>query len=261
MYRMFIITWHELRTKLLFVLLLSGASLSVAYGQESDSLKFSYINFYLTSQLAVPSKEFREVINNDFGNAGVGIGTGLVFSPLLENRSSPFLIGLDFGYFTYGQEKTAATTTAPPLKTTHNVFTWNAIGRLRPKYEQGSITPFIDGLLGLKLYNTKTKINKDIVDFIFNDDQREVINNVKDTGVNYGLGVGFYTNPKRRSNPGFTLRVLYLWGDEVNYVVRNSVALDPDGFVTFDTDRANTSMLIIQLGIIAIGRKTLVGTH
>jgi len=243
------------------VLLLSGATLQTVCGQNVDSLKFSYINFYLTGQMAIPSKEFREVINNDFGNLGVGLGTGLVFSPLLENKSSPFLIGLDFGYFTYGQEKTTATSTAPALKTTHNVFTWNAIGRLRPKYERGSVTPFLDGLVGLKLYNTKTKINKDLIDFIFNDDQREVINNVKDTGVNYGLGAGFYTNPKKRSHPGFTLRILYLWGDEVNYVVRNSVKLDPDGFVTFDTDRASTSMLIIQLGITAIGRKTLVGSH
>jgi len=250
-----------LKRKLLFVLLLSCAIHMTAYSQQADSLKFSYINFYLTSQMAIPSKEFREVINNDFGNLGFGVGTGLVFSPLLENRPSPILIGLDFGYFTYGQEKTPATNTAPSLKTTHNVFTWNAIGRLRPKYERGTITPFLDGLVGLKLYNTKTKINKDLIDFIFNDDQREVINNVKDTGVNYGLGTGFYTNPKKRSHPGFTLRVLYLWGDEVNYVVRNSVKLDPAGFVTFETARANTSMLIIQLGITAIGRKTLIGSH
>jgi len=249
------------KIRILIVLFFWGVSLQAGYGQNSDTLKFSYIHFYLTGQVAIPSQEFREVINNDFGNLGFGIGTGLVFSPLLENRPSPILIGLDFGYFTYGQEKTAGTTTAPPLKTTHNVFTWNVIGRLRPKYEHGSVTPFIDGLLGLKLFNTKTKINKDLIDFIFNDDQREVINNVKDTGVNYGFGAGFYTNPKKRGYPGFSLRVLYLWGDEVSYVVRNSVKLDPDGFVTFDTERANTSMLIVQVGITALGRKALVGSH
>lgn len=244
-----------MKTTFLIILLFSSASM---YGQKYDSSKFSFINFYITVQTAIPEKEFREAINNDFGNVGYGISTGVVLSPLLEHKPSPVLLGLDFGYFTYGQEKQKATAVAPPLKTTYNVFTWNAIGRLRPKFERGQITPFVDGLLGLKLYNTKTKIDKNIVDFIFNDDQREVINNVKDTGLNYGLGAGFYTNPKNKNNAGFTLRVLYLWGDEVSYVVRNSVKVDTNGFVTFDTGRANTSMIIIQLGISASALKTLV---
>jgi hypothetical protein len=226
--------------------------------QKTDSSKFSYINFYLSPQVAVPNKEFRQVAQNNFGNLGYGINTGLVLSPLLENKPSPILIGLDFGYFTYGQEKQSSTATAPPLKTTHNVFTWNAIGRLRPRFERGSITPFIDGMLGLKLYNTKTKIDKNVIDFIFNDDQPEVINNVKDTGLNYGLGVGFYTNGK--SGSGFTMRALYLWGDDSNYVVRNSVTVDSNGFVSYQTGRTSTSMIIIQLGISARALKTLISS-
>jgi hypothetical protein len=226
--------------------------------QKYDSAKFSYVNFYFNTQVAIPSREFRDVIKNDFGNLGYGIATGVVLSPLLENKASPVLLGLDFGYFTYGKEKQIASSTSPALKTTHNVFTWNGIGRLRPRFERGAITPFVDGLLGLKLYNTKTKIDKNIIDFIFNDDQREVINNVKDTGVNFGLGAGFYVNQKVNGGPGFMIRCLYLWGDEVNYVVRNSLKVDSNGFVTYETARANTTMFIIQLGINASALKTLV---
>jgi hypothetical protein len=244
--------------KFLIVLLIISASQMKAYGQKYDSSKFSYINFYLNTQVAVPSKEFREAIQNDLGNLGYGLATGIVLSPLLENKPSPVLLGIDFGYFKYGQDKQSGTATSPPLKTTYNVFTWNGMARLRPKFQHGSLTPFADGLLGLKLYNTKTKIDKDVIDFIFNDNQPEVINNVKSTGLNYGIGAGFYTNPKNQTNPGFTLRLLYLWGEDVTYVVRNSVEVTPAGDVTFETDRANTSMLLIQLGITATALKTLV---
>lgn len=247
-----------MKTRFLIVLLFASTSLVKVHGQKYDSSKFSYINFYFNTQVAVPSKEFRAAIKNDFGNLGYGLATGIVISPLLENKPSPVLLGIDFGYFKYGQDKQASTSTSPPLKTTYNVFTWNGMARLRPRFQRGPITPFADGLLGLKLYNTKTKIDKNVVDFIFNDDQPEVINNVKNTSLNYGLGVGFYTNPKTQTHPGFTLRVLYLWGDDVTYVVRNSVKVTSTGDVTFETARANTSMILIQLGISATALKTLV---
>lgn len=239
---------------LIFSLLATAAS-------AQDSIRFTTIHFYGGVQTAIPSSEFREVIDNSFGNLGFGLNTGLVLSPLGEKKPSPILLGADFGYFTYGNEKHAATSTAPALKTTHNVFTWNAIARLKPKHHRGRVIPFADGLLGLKLFNSKTKIDKNVADIIFNTDQREVINNVKDTGLNYGLGLGFYTAPKQNYKPGFQLRVLYLWGDEVKYVVRNSVAVDQDGFVTFSTNRANTSMVIVQLNFTALGLKTLFGSY
>jgi len=247
-----------MKIKFLIVLLFTSVGLMKVYGQKYDSSKFSFINFYFNTQVAIPHKEFREAIQNDLGNLGFGLATGVVLSPLLENKPSPVLLGIDFSYFKYGQDKQSATVTSPPLKTTYNVFTWNGVARLRPRFQRGSITPFADGLLGLKLYNTKTKIDKDVIDFIFNDSQPEVINNVKSTGLNYGLGVGFYTNPKQQTNPGFTLRALYLWGEDVNYVVRNSVKVTPGGDVTFETARANTSMVLIQLGITATALKTLV---
>lgn len=253
-----ITTWHDMKVEFLVGLLFINANLVKVHGQKYDSSRFSYINFYVNAQIAVPSKEFREGIQNDVGNLGHGISTGLVLSPLFENKPSPILVGIDFGYFKYGQDKQSATATSPPLKTTYNVFTWNGQARLRPRFVKGSVIPFADGLLGLKLYNTKTKIDKDVIDFIFNDNQPEVINNVKNTGLNYGLGIGFYTNPKQQSNSGFTLRALYMWGDDVTYVVRNSVKVSSTGNVSFETDRANTSMVLIQLGISAAAIKTLI---
>jgi hypothetical protein len=245
-----------MKPAIFIALLLIGAN-----AQAQDTVRFSTIHFFGGVQTAIPSSEFREVINNSFGNLGYGLNLGFVLSPLGEKKPSPVLLGADFGYFTYGNEKQKGTSTSPPLKTTHNVFTWNAMARLKPTHHKGSIIPFADGLIGLKLFNSKTKIDKNVTDIIFNTDKREVINNVKDTGLNYGLGLGFYTNPKKNTNPGFQLRVLYLWGDEVKYVVRNSVAVDQNGFVTFSTNRANTSMIIVQLNFTALGLKTLVGSY
>lgn len=224
---------------------------TAGWSQNKDTLRFSSLQFYLSSQVAIPSATFREVINNSFGNLGYGISTGILFSPLGQKKPSPVLLGIDFGYFNYGIEKKEATVTTPPLKTTYNVFTWNGITRLRPKNYHGRLTPFLDGLLGFKLFNTKTKIDKNLLNVVVNDNQPEMINNVKDTGVNYGLGAGFMTNPKKVNGVGFSLRVLYLWGDNVKYVVRNSLSIDANKNVTFQTAEAKTSMVIIQLGFSA----------
>ena len=53
------------------------------------------------------------------------------------------------------------------------------------------------------------------------------------------------------------MRVLYLWGDEVDYVVRNSVKIN-NGTLTYDTGKANTSIVTIQLGITGFAFSKLV---
>jgi hypothetical protein len=112
-------------------------------------------------------------------------------------------------------------------------------------------------MLGLKLYNTRVKVDKNLIDAIFNTDQESLYESVINTGLNFGLGGGFYTLPKQTGAPGFTMRIMYLWGDEVDYVVRNSVKYVNDSF-TYQTDRANTSMLLIQFGITGLSFSNLV---
>jgi len=223
--------------------------------QETDTTRFDYLSFYVNSQVAVPAKEFREVINNSVGDAGVGLAGGLLFSPLGRKKPSPVLIGIDIGYLNYGLEKINASSGDPALKITHNIYSFDGIGRLRPYNRKGKVTPFIDGLLGLKLYNTRVKIDKTFLDTIFNKDEAEVLKNVNNTGVNFGLGAGFYTNPTK--GIGFTMRAIYMWGDEVDYVVRNSMKIN-NGTLSYETASANTSMLTIQLGITGLSFINLV---
>jgi hypothetical protein len=217
--------------------------------QESDTIKFDHLSFYFNGQVAVPSKEFRKAINNSVGDLGVGLAGGFLFSPFGQNKPTPILLGVDIGYTNYGVEKIGADSNNPALKITHNIYSFNAIGRLRhPNHTNKRFIPFVDGLIGLKLYNTRVKVDKNLFDIIFNTDDAEVFDNVNDTGLNFGLGAGFYTHPKKPNGVGFTMRALYLWGDEIEYVVRNSVKLN-NGTLTYETAKANTSMLTIQLGI------------
>lgn len=86
-----------------------------------------------------------------------------------------------------------------------------------------------------------------------NDDQPEVINTTNDTGVNYGLGLGFYVRrPKEEEETkgSFTLRILYTWGAPARYVIRDSIELDQDGFVQYETAQTRTDMIHVSIGLM-----------
>jgi hypothetical protein len=247
-----------MKNKFLLTLVLSSMLFLNLQAQESDTLKFDYLSFYINGQVAIPAKEFREAINNAVGDLGVGLAGGFLFSPFGQKKPSPILLGADIGYLNYGVEKIGGNSSNPALKITHNIYSFDAIARLRhPDHYNKRVIPFIDGLLGLKLYNTRVKVDKNLLDILFNTDDPEVLDNVNDTGLNFGLGAGFYTNPKKSNGVGFTMRALYMWGDEVDYVVRNSVKVN-NGALTYETGTANTSMLTIQLGITGLSFRNLV---
>ena len=247
-----------MKIKFLFAIAFILTSRINTIAQESDTIKFDYLNFYFNGQVAVPAKEFREVIDNSVGDLGVGLAGGFLFSPLGQKKPSPILLGVDIGYINYGVEKIRATSNNPAIKITHNIYSFDGMARLRnPNHNKKNVVPFIDGLLGVKLYNTRIKIDKDLIDVIFNNNQEEVLENVNNTGLNFGLGAGFYTLPKKINGAGFMMRVLYLWGDEVDYVTRNSVKMN-NGTLTYDTGKANTSIVTIQLGITGFAFSKLV---
>lgn len=244
--------------KFLLILALSNLLILNVQGQESDTLRFDYLSFYFNGLVAVPAKEFREAINNSIGDLGVGLAGGFLFSPFGQRKPTPVLLGADIGYINYGVEKIGANTNNPPIKITHNIYSFDGIARLRhPDHHNKKVTPFIDGLLGLKLYNTRVKIDKNFFDILFNTNDAEVLDNINDTGVNFGLGAGFYTHPQKSNGVGLTMRAIYMWGDEVDYVVRNSVKMN-NGTLTYKSEKANTSMLTIQLGITGFSFSNLV---
>ena len=218
------------------------------HSQYTDTTRFAVADFHLCTLVAIPGNEYRQVVSNDFGNLGYGLSAGMVFNPGGSKKPSAIHLGLDFGYSLFGVEKAGA------FKTSFQVYTIGGLARLKPMRVSGRITPFVDGLVGVRVYNATTKVDKNLLDIALNTDQPEVINSVNDSGLCKELGVGFTTNPPgNKALPGFTLRVLYQWNGFARYVMTNSLKVDPGGNITWQQGRADLSMLVIQAGVLLTG--------
>jgi len=234
-------------TRSLAILFLVASTLAIN-AQEADTARFSVASFHLSPLVTIPASEYRSVVNNDFGNLGYGFGAGLVINPGRDRKPSAIHLGLDFGYSLYGVEKTGA------FKTSFQVYTIGGLARLQPQRIKGKVTPFADGLVGLRIYNARTKLDKDLLDVVFNTDTPEVISDINDTGLCKELGIGLIVNPPgNKAAAGFTLRILYQWNGSARYVVANSLQVDQNGIVTYQQGRANLSMFAIQAGIALTG--------
>jgi opacity protein-like surface antigen len=237
------------RTVLTLLIIVSG-TIPVNAQQNTNPVHFAgYAN------VSIPSSDFKKAIDNDTGGVGVGFGFNVLANPYGRKRSSPVLLGIDFNYLTFGRDKIEASGNVPPYKTSYNYYTIGGLGRyVIPK--TSGFTPFIDGMLGMKIYNTRTKIDKDAFQTVIDNEQEEVINSNNDTGLTYGIGVGFFNRKFSTSENGdavtsnnvsFTLRLMYLWGDEIGYVKRGTVVVE-NGFVSYETGYTKTNMILIQLG-------------
>jgi hypothetical protein len=206
----------------------------------------------ITGAFTVPSEELKKAVYNPAGGLGIGFGTNVLFNPKGRKGYSPVFFGVDFNYVTFGRDKQEQTSNSPPYKTSYNYYSISGLSRLFLTDKTEGFTPFVDGMLGLKVFNTRTKIDKNFFDTVVWEEEEEVLNTTNDTGLGYGLGLGFYTR-KDKSEGGdfgtFTLRVLYLWGDKTSYVKRGSVKVIDNSRVEYETGYTRTNMILIQLGI------------
>ncbi len=232
---------------LLIALLAPGLTHTQAQQATSEPVVFS-----LYADVGIPSKEFKKAVDNPVGGTAVGVGTNLLFNLKGKKQPSPLALGVDFSYLTFGRDKIDATTSSPPYKTTFNYYSMSGVMRVILTNRTTGFTPFIDGMLGVKIFNTRTKIDKNAIDVILNTDQPEVINTTNDYGLGYGLGAGWYVRKAVGENgqkaPSFTMRAMFLWGDPTRYVKRSSMQVS-NGFVQYESGYTNTNMILIQLGI------------
>ncbi|MBX2963589.1 MAG: hypothetical protein KF687_13840 [Cyclobacteriaceae bacterium] len=188
------------------------------------------------------------------GGSVVGTGFNALFNPKGKREYSPIFVGLEFSYVTFGRDKQAENADYPALKTTFNDYSISGAARFFPTQNKTGFTPFLDGLLGLKILNTRTKVDKDLFDTLFSDDAPEVIHTTSNTGLGYGLGGGFYTrkalNDNGNRDVSFTFRIMYTWGDKTSFVKRDSLKVDINNGVTYETAYVNTNMIVFQLGIL-----------
>ncbi|MDL5050965.1 outer membrane beta-barrel protein [Oscillatoria amoena NRMC-F 0135] len=214
--------------------------------QESDQ-------FSLQVNTGFPVGEFKEAVDNSIGGAAVGLGLNVLFNPKGKKGYSPVFFGPDLSYMTFGRDKIESTNDTPPFKTTFNYYAINGMTRIFLSNTEAGFVPFIDGTLGLRIFNTRTKVDKNVTHIIFDDNQPEVIHTTNDSGLGYGLGMGWYTRKARdeesSTKASFTLRVMHLWGDPTSYVRRGSIKVE-NGFVTYETGYTQTNMIMVQLGVL-----------
>lgn len=232
-----------------FALLVFLISLSSAWAQTGDK-----VHFGVHGSIGLPVGEFKETVNNSFGGTGWGGGLNLLINPKKGGVYSPVLIGIESNYMNLGTDKTPETAYLPQLKTSFNYFNVGPMIRAMLSSKEEGIIPFIDGFVGMKILNTKTKIDNNLIDTLLDQEYVESLLSTNYEGLGYGVGLGFF-NRKLKADEmqvagSFYMKVMYQYGDRVNYVKRGSIEIDQEGFITYDTGRTQTSMIMLQVGFL-----------
>lgn len=210
--------------------------------------------FSIYGNIGLPSPEFKKAVDNSIGGTAVGFGVNGLFNLNGKKKEpSPVSLGVDFSFLTFGRDKIKSTSDSPPYKTTFNLYSINAVSRLILSNRAKGFVPFVDGMLGMKIFNTRTKIDKSLIDYVLGDKEEEIIGTTNRNGLGYAVGLGWYTRKSKgvegAGNPSFSMRLMYLWGDRIRYIKRGTMQVDPDGNLTFESGYTYTNMILIQFGV------------
>jgi hypothetical protein len=235
--------------KNLYILFFLTLISSPTFAQFTEKAHFS---FYANA--GFPVGEFRQTIQNSLGGNGVGFGSNLFINPKKENGYSPVLIGIEANYLHLGTEKTPESTFLPQLKTTYNYITLGPVIRALLSQKEEGMIPFIDGFVGMKILNTKTRIDNTLLDTILDQEYLERLLSTNYEGIGYGLGLGFFTRKldKGGINVGnsFYLKLNYAYGDRLSHVRRGSIEVDQEGVITYKNGKTQTGVISLQAGIM-----------
>jgi len=229
---------------MVFTLTISGLLLlAVQNGKSQETFNSGvFVNF------AVPTADFKQAVDNTMGGTGIGFGMNMLFNPYGKKRYSPVFFGGDFSLVTYGRDKHHGEV---PFKTSFNFYHVNGITRVFLTNRAVGFTPFIDGMLGVKVFNTRTKVDKDFFQTVVLEEEEEVLHTTNSADLGYGISLGFYTRKTGDTGEGFgsfSLRLSYLWGGKSTYVKRGSVKVVDGSYVEYETGYTHMSMFMIQLG-------------
>ena len=189
-----------------------------------------------------PQGEFEDTVDN--------AGIGLNFFAGLGLGRTPIVIGLDGGFLVYGFEERREPFSPSIPDVTVRVETFNAIAMghvlLRLQPPSGAVQPYLDGLFGLKYFFTETTVR----DEDFHDEAIASTTNFDDVALSYGIGGGidFQLYRGRHNAVLINAGARYLFGSEAEYLQEGSIERR-NGRVFFTTDRSETDLLIMQLGI------------
>jgi hypothetical protein len=208
----------------------------------SPSLQAQDFQLGIDFTAAIPKGEFKRNIDSN----GYGIGSQF----LVGIKKSPFLVGADLGFVTYGSDdfREQLSPTIPEVRvrvnTTNNIFMTHAL--LRAQYREGKVRPYVDGLVGLQYLFTRTSVSND-----FNDEEFAADTNFSDATFSVGVGGGvqvLLANTGGKRDILLDTKVRYLRGSRAEYLRKGSIIRE-NGQVFFDTLSSPTVLLNFQVGV------------
>ncbi|MBX2971334.1 MAG: hypothetical protein KF803_18350 [Cyclobacteriaceae bacterium] len=213
--------------------------------QEHETHQISF----LLGNIGIPTAQLKQA----YDRVGIGLGINGLINPKRRRGYSPVFFGGDFSWYGFGRDKYKSSLSSTTYKTTFNYYGVNGLTRLFLSNKSKGFVPFIDGQMGGRILNTRTMTGNNIFKLIF-DDQAELIHSTNNASLNYSLGFGFYTRKGRDENgdyrPSATLRVMYHWSNQTQYVKRGSVLLSGGSVVGYETGYTRANMITVQFGVI-----------
>lgn len=196
--------------------------------------------------LAFPQDEFSDIVKQTgFG----GAGEFLYRFPLV-----PISVGFAGSYIIYGSEsrRERFSLTIPDVyvdvNTTNNIATGHFLLRAQPR--QGSVRPYLDGLIGFNYLFTQTKIESQGT-----GDEVASSTNLDDFAFSYGGGGGLMITlyQDKQAEDGLAtvnldLRLRYMFGSQAKYLKEGSIEIvGVDVF--YNENKSVTDIITFQIGV------------
>ncbi len=217
-------------------------------GQAEEIRRTVVGTVYLGPAYTAPLGSYRQA----YPHADALGGTfGLLINP--RKYPSPLELGLQGSYLSQGVDKNPSnySRTYPTLKTSHSIVPLHFIARVKPQREM-PFKPYLDGLAGISIFNTRTKLKEDIFDFMRQDHEAFVLDRYRTTVISFGMGVGMLFWQNKSKDAYADLRVTYLQSPFASYVKKGQVRVLQDGFPAYEFTRSETNMLLINLNIAGV---------
>jgi hypothetical protein len=208
----------------------------------TPNLQAQDFQFGIDFTAAFPQSEFKKNVDAN----GYGIGGQFLYGI----KKSPFLIGADLGFVTYGSDSFTEqlSPTIPEIrvrvKTTNNIFGSHFV--LRAQKREGKVRPYVEGLVGLQYLFTRTSVTSD-----FSDEEFAGDTNFSDSTFSAGAGAGvqfLLTKGVKKPDVLLDTKVRYLRGANAEYLKKGSI-IRGDGEVFFEPFRSPIHLVNFQIGI------------
>lgn len=193
---------------------------------------------WLSGKIGLATEKFAEDVGTPWG---AGFDVGYVHS--LSKNSNIFQLGGALGYLYMGKDKTNIVEI--PVKTTNDLLLLHLVARLRPQ-SSGNIHPYVDIMLGGKIFSTTTKYDNSALETLLNVEDKTIFNEQVVGAWSYGSAIGF---SGRKSVVGFDFKLSYLKGTGSRYTSPRDFVVNDDGTYFYESTRVrNTDMVFVDFG-------------